>query len=45
MLKNEILCRSIKAHQRAMQAGEYSAYELTELFLKRIEEKEPTVGA
>ena len=45
MMKNEILCRSIRVHQRAMQAGEYSAYELTELFLKRIEEKEPTVGA
>lgn len=45
MTKDRILSRSIREHQAAMQAGEYSAYELTRLFLKQIEEKEPSVGA
>lgn len=45
MEKQQILSRSIREHQRAMQAGEYTAYELTQMFLKQIEEKEPTVGA
>ena len=45
MEKNQILCRSIKEHQCAMQAGEYTACELTQMFLEQIAEKEPTVGS
>lgn len=37
--------RSIKEHQAAFAAGEYTSRELTSAFLKRIEEKEPSVGA
>ena len=37
--------RSIREHQAAFAAEEYTSRELTSAFLKRIEEAEPTVGA
>lgn len=40
-----ILKRSIAAHQAAMEAGEYSALALTEMFLEQIRLREPLVGA
>lgn len=41
----EWLSRTIVEHREALDAGEYSSVELTRAFLKRIEEKEGTVGA
>lgn len=39
------LNRSIKEHQAAFAAGEYTSRELTLAFLEQIERKEPLVGA
>lgn len=41
----ELLGRTILEHRRSMDAGEYSAVDLTRAFLARIEEVEKTVGA
>ncbi len=45
MSRSEILSRSLAAHRAALEHGEYSSRELTETYLARIAECEPTVGA
>ena len=41
----EILFRSLAAHQRALEQGEYSAEELLSLYLNRIDAYDERLGA
>ena len=44
-MNRELLFRSIKEHRSALEAGEYSAEELTRAHLSRIEETNPVTNA